>query len=933
MPETKAARPPTLAARNEGQSLWLDYIRRSLMESGQLQRLIDEDALRGLTSNPAIFQKAIGGSDEYDDDIASMLEADPSLDARALYERIAVEDIQRAADVLRPVYDETGVDGVVSLEVDPHLARDTEGTIEEARRLWNAVDRPNLMIKVPATEAGIPAIEQLLSEGINVNVTLMFSLDHYEQVAQAYLRGLREADDPSGILSVASVFVSRVAREVDNRLEERGLTEEVDFNGSDVAIANAKMAYQRFREIFHGDDFADLREQGAAVQRPLWASTSTKDPSRSDVLYVETLIGAETVNTVPPATLDAFRDHGTVGDQPVTDDLGRAREVLDQLDEAGIDLDDVTETLQDRGVEKFVDPFDDLMETLDEKRSALLHDRREPVVFHLNGREQSVVERLEVWQGEDFACRLWRRDPTLWADEDTPEITNRLGWLDLPETMQEKAEQIEAFADEAAPEFDDVVVLGMGGSSLAPDVFGQVFDARDGYPDLQVLDSTHPSAVQALEDELDLGATLFIVASKSGTTTETLSFFRYFWDRVSEKTDTPGDHFVATTDPGSNLVELGRERGFREVFLAPSDVGGRYSALTPFGLVPAALMGVDLSTLLGRAWSASEASAFCVEAPNNAGLELGAALGELATTGRSPGTTSSRRSGRDKVTFVTSESLDAFPAWQEQLIAESTGKDDTGIVPVDGEALADPDDYGDDRVFVYFELADDDADDTTAAVEALADAGHPVLHFRLDDRYDLAREMYRWEMGVASAGAILGIHPFNQPNVEAAKRLSKEAMQAGDGATAEAQTRTISGDDKGALEQSVADWLGEADDTSYVALQAYLPPTPETERTLRSLQEAIRDTTGLATTLGYGPRFLHSTGQLHKGGPPNGLFLQLVDTSAADLPVPETDYTFDELIAAQATGDYQALQEADRTVLRVRVDEESLSGLADVITG
>ena len=915
MPTTKAAKAPTLSARDEGQSLWLDYIRRSLMTSGQLQRLIEEDALRGLTSNPAIFQKAIGGSDEYDDAIAAMLDDDPSLDARALYENVAVEDIQRAADILRPVYDETGFDGVVSLEVDPHLARDTEGTIEEGRRLWNAVDRPNLMIKVPATEAGIPAIEQLLSEGINVNVTLMFSLDHYEQVAQAYLRGLRQADDPSNILSVASFFVSRVAREVDNRLQERGLTDEVDFNGSDVAIANAKMAYQRFLEIFHGEEFADLREQGAYVQRPLWASTSTKDPSRSDVLYVETLIGEETVNTVPPATLDAFRDHGTVGDQPVTTGLDRAREVLDRLEEAGIDLDDVTETLQTRGVEKFVDPFDDLMAALDEKRTALLGEQSDPVTFHLNGMEKPVLEQLEIWQREDVPCRIWRRDPTVWADPDTPELTNRLGWLDLPETMQEEAERIEAFAADVAPAFDDVVVLGMGGSSLAPDVFGTVFESADGYPALQILDSTHPAAVQALDNELDLTKTLFVVASKSGTTTETLSFFKYFWKRLAEQTDAPGDHFVATTDPGTPLVDLAEERGFRQVFVAPPDVGGRYSALTPFGLVPAALMGLDLSTLLDRAWSASEASAFCVEAPNNAGLELGATLGELAYA------------GRDKVTFITSESLDPFPAWHEQLIAESTGKDDTGIVPVDGEALADPDAYGDDRVFVYFELAADESDDTTAAVEALADAGHPTLHFRLNDRYDLAREMYRWEMGVAAAGALLDIHPFNQPNVEAAKRLAREAME-GDGA-GDGTTRTITADDTGALDQAVNDWLDAGDDTSYVAVQAYLSPTDTHEQALRTLQQTIRDETGLATTLGYGPRFLHSTGQLHKGGPPNGLFLQLVDTPDADVPVPETDYTFGELITAQATGDYQALQDADRTVLRVRVDEASLDTLTD----
>ena len=921
MPETKAAQSPTLAARNEGQSLWLDYIRRSLMASGQLDRLIEEDALRGLTSNPAIFQKAIGGSDEYDEAIAAFLGENPEMDAGEIYERLAVEDIRRAADILRPVYDETGIDGVVSLEVSPHLAHDTEGTIEEARRLWDAVDRPNLMIKVPATDEGIPAIEQLLSEGINVNVTLMFSLDHYEKVAQAYLDGLRRADDPTGIVSVASFFVSRVAREVDTRLDERGLADEVGFDGSDVAIANAKRAYQRFREIFHGDAFADLREQGAHVQRPLWASTSTKDPSRSDVLYVESLIGAETVNTIPPDTLDAFRDHGTVTGQTVTDDLDRADAVLNRLSEVGIDLDDVTETLQERGVEKFSNPFDDLMDTLALKREEIRDERPDPVSFHLGGHEDRVVERLHAWQNDDFACRMWRRDPTLWAEEDTPEITNRLGWLNLPESMQEQAEEITAFADSVKDAFDDVVVLGMGGSSLAPDVFGKVFDAADGYPDLTVLDSTHPDAVTALADDLALERTLFVVASKSGTTTETLSFFRYFWDRVSGVTDTPGDHFVANTDPGSDLVALGEERGFRAVFRAPPDVGGRYSALTPFGLVPAALMGIDLQRLLDRAWAAEAGSDFCVEAPNNAGLELGAALGELATA------------GRDKVTFVTSPSLEAFPAWQEQLIAESTGKDDTGIVPVDGEPLAGPKAYGDDRVFVYFYLDGEQDRATIGKLDALEEAGHPVISIRLDDRYDLAREMYRWEMGVAAAGAILGIHPFNQPNVEAAKRLATEAMNAEDGAGGNVggQTRTIVADDTGALRQAVGDWLGAADETSYLGVQAYLAPTAATEEALRTLQETLRDRTGLTTTLGYGPRFLHSTGQLHKGGPPNGLFLQLVDTPSDEVSVPETDYTFTELIAAQATGDYQALQEADRTVLRVRAEASDVSRLVDAI--
>jgi transaldolase/glucose-6-phosphate isomerase len=913
MSETQAASSPTLALRDAGQSLWLDYIRRSLMTSGQLERLVEEDALRGLTSNPSIFQKAIGGSGEYDGAIEDLLAADRSLSAGDLYERLVVADIQEAADRLRPVYDRTGVDGVVSLEVSPHLAHDTEATVEEARRLWAAVDRPNLMIKVPGTEAGLPAIERLIAEGIHVNVTLLFSVDRYRQVAEAYLEGLRRAEDPSGVLSVASFFVSRVAREVDARLEKRGLAGAVDVDGSDVAIANAKRAYRVFREVFHGEAFDDLREQGARVQRPLWASTSTKDPARSDVLYVESLIGAETINTVPPATLDAFRDHGRVRGQTLAEGLDRADAPIEALEAAGIDFGDVTETLEARGVAAFADAFDALMETLEGKRRAVLGDWGEAATFALRGHEDPVNERLRHWKEADFACRMWRRDPTLWADADTPEITNRLGWLELPHTMTSEAERIERFAAEAAEDVDDVVVLGMGGSSLAADVFASVFEPAPGYPTLQVLDSTHPAAVRTLEANLDLERTLFVVASKSGTTTETMSFFYYFWNRLAATTDAPGRHFVAVTDPGTPLQEMGAERGFRKVFLAPSDVGGRYSAFTPFGLVPAGLMGVDLQTLLGRAGLGAEASAFCVEAPENAGLKLGAVLGELA------------HAGRDKVTFAPSPSLAAFPAWQEQLIAESTGKDGTGIVPVADEPLAAPSAYGDDRVFVAFPLAGDEDADRTRRLDALEAAGHPVLRFRLSNRYDLAREMYRWEVGVAAAGAVLGIHPFNQPNVEAAKRLARQAML--DDGGAGGATRTYAADDTGALKAALGEWLADLPDDGYLGVQAYLPPTDANTAALGRLVEALRSETGLATTLGYGPRFLHSTGQLHKGGPAGGRFLQIVDTPGDDPAVPETDYTFGELIEAQAVGDHQALEDAGRPVLRVRVGADGLRRL------
>lgn len=913
---TTPSRSSTRAVREAGQSIWLDYIRRSLIDSRDLQRLIREDQLRGLTSNPSIFQKAIGGSDEYDEAIAHILEKDPDCEVQTLFERLAVEDIRRAADEFRPVHEETGYDGMVSFEVSPHLARDTEGTVEEARRLWAAVDRPNLMIKVPATPAGIPAIEQLISEGINVNVTLMFSLDHYENVAEAYVRGLERADDPTGIVSVASFFVSRVSRRIDAKLED--LDQPVPFHGGDAAIANARMAYRRFEEIFHGDRFAGLRDAGAFVQRPLWASTSTKNPAYSDVLYVEELIGPDTVNTLPPHTLHAFRDHGEVRGATVTEDLDRAREILDRLPELGIDLDRVTRNLQDEGVDKFADSFDGLMDVLREKRTQLRENGREQISFALDGYRSRVDRRLEAWEEDHVAARIWRHDATVWAEEDTPEIRDRLGWLRLPETMQEEAARIASFAETVRSEFDDAVVLGMGGSSLAPDVFTKVndffsgvFGADETYPRLTVLDSTHPEAVLDLENEIELERTLFIVASKSGTTAETMSFFRYFWNRLDEAVEEAGDHFVATTDPGSPLTELAEERGFRDLFLAPADVGGRYSALTPFGLVPAALIGIDVGQLLEAAWTASEGSAFCVDATRNSGLELGAVLGELALA------------GRDKITFAASSSFEAFPAWLEQLIAESTGKDDTGIVPVAGESLTDPDRYGDDRVFVYFGLRDDEDRQQKERLTALESAGHPVIRTTMEREVDLAREMYRWEMGVAAAGAVLGIHPFNQPNVEAAKKLARRAME-DDGAAGNGSVPTVPTSDARRLVDELYDWLDDAAPGGYVAVQAYLPPRDDTTDRLRELVVALRDRTGLATTLGYGPRFLHSTGQLHKGGPGGGLFLQIVDAPDRDVAVPETDYTFGELIRAQAIGDYRALAERDRNLLRVRASASEI---------
>ena len=898
-----------------GQSIWLDYIRRNLILSGELKHMVEEDGIRGVTSNPTIFEKAIAGNSDYDDALRSILAQHPKVDVEKLYETLAIEDIQMAADVLRTVYDSTnGDDGYVCLEVSPHLAHDTQGTITAAKRLRAAVDRPNLMIKVPATPAGIPAIEQLIADGLNINVTLMFSLSHYEAVAHAYVNGLERCANPAKVASVASFFVSRVDTAVDKALESLGTERALSLLGK-IAIANSKIVYDRFRQIFHGEGFAPLRQRGARVQRPLWASTGTKNPKYSDVLYVENLIGPETVNTMPPETLNAFRDHGKVIEGAIVDNLDATAAALGQLKAVGIDLNVITEKLQQDGVAAFAASFDQLMAALEKKRRAMIGGELNHQELHLGKYHARVEKRLKAWQDAQFTSRVWKKDHTLWAKEPVPELTDRLGWLELPETMEKQVEELRKFADKAKTDgIKHVVLLGMGGSSLAPEVFQETFGNAPGYPKLRMLDSTHPAAVKAVEREIDLAETIFLVSSKSGTTMETNSFFFYFWDKLKKLTADPGPHFVAITDPGTPLEKLARERNFRATFNAPEDVGGRYSALTMFGLVPAALIGIDIGTVLARARDMSRACGAAVPDGNNPSLILGASLGELTLA------------KRDKVTFICSPAFRAFPSWAEQLIAESTGKQRKGIVPVANEHMAAPETYGDDRFFVYLRVEGDENQQLDRHVAALEANSHPVARIELKDEYGIGQEFFRWEFAVAAAGAAIGIHPFNQPDVQLAKDLAKKAMGEG-GSGAKKFKDEVAVTDIAALGAALTTWLNKKKTRDYVVVQAYIEPSRQNAAKLQGLCAALQDRLGVARTLGFGPRFLHSTGQLHKGGPNSVLVLQIVDQPADNLAVPETKYTFDALIRAQAIGDFTALKQRRRRTLRVDLGSDTAAGL------
>ncbi len=538
------------------------------------------------------------------------------------------------------------------------------------------------------------------------------------------------------------------------------------------------------------------------------------------------------------------------------------------------------------------------------------------LVIDVGDHAEAVDRRLSSWEDEDFGERLWRRDHTLWFEEPLPEIADRLGWLSLPETNQDQLDSITAFADSVRSEgFLNAVLLGMGGSSLAPQVFQMTFGSAEGCPELVTLDTSHPAAVRELEAGVDLARTLFIVASKSGRTLETLSLFNYFWRRVAEAVPRPGANFVAITDPGTPLEALAEEKGFERTFPAAPDLGGRYSALTAYGLVPAALIGVDLDEMLGRARGALEA--FRLRGAKSPALELGAAMGELALR------------GRNKITFLAAPGVASFPSWLEQLVAESTGKDGKGIVPVVGEPVIEAPCYGEDRFFVLFQVKGDGSEELEGSLDGLEDAGHPTARVLLSDALDLGREIFTWEVAVASAGAILGIHPFNQPDVELSKKLARRAMEDGsfsyglDGIQAE---------DAAALRQGLEAWLGGAREGDYVSIQAYLNPGAAVDSLLGEIRRVLLERTHLATTVGYGPRFLHSTGQLHKGGPNTGLFLQIVDRPNYAVGIPGEGHSFNDLIAAQAVGDYRALKERGRRVFRVGVGASPEAGL-EAISG
>ncbi|TPW34375.1 bifunctional transaldolase/phosoglucose isomerase [Oecophyllibacter saccharovorans] len=949
-----------------GQAPWLDFISRDFIASGDLYKLVQEDGITGVTSNPAIFEKAIGQGEEYAPEIARLLQEDKLLRREQIYERLAIEDIRGACEVLKPVYEATsGRDGYVSFEVSPFLAHDSWETEQEAHRLWEAVDRPNLMIKLPATDVGVEETKTLTAQGINVNVTLLFSVATYARVLEAYLRGLEQrvarGKDIRQVAGVASFFISRIDSAVDGEIDRRLAEGDPDSAAlkalrGKVAVACGVLAYAHLQEVLASPRWAALAAKGAQPQRLLWASTSTKDKAYSDTKYVEALIGPHTVDTLPPATLAAFRDHGTVR-QSLPGDVEAARAVIAEAERLGLDLPKMSEKLLAEGCTAFEKAFETLLDAVEARRMEVL-GISEPIAPKLI----SCKAAYPLWVEETASCcyftpeceddeliqRIWARDPKVWTGGKEGEW---LGWLSAPRDGLEHIKQYEDFArDVKAGGYTDVLLLGMGGSSLGPEVLKEVFGHVPGWPELHVLDSTDPEQVAEMAAKVDLAKTLFIVSSKSGSTLEPNILFAYFW-AAAEKAlgKAPGAHFVAVTDPNSSMEKTAKEHGFGHIFFGNAQIGGRYSVLSPFGMVPAAAAGYNVRGLLENALLMADQ---CNPEDAWDALSLGKGLGCVGSG-----------SSSNKVTFVGSGKLAAVGPWLEQLLAESTGKQGKALIPIIGEAPGAPDKYGEDRFFIDLRMAGETQDPKLKALLEVMDYSlapdwvdekYPGYEIQMDNLLQLGQVFYLFEFATAVAAAMMEINPFDQPDVEASKvetrkllstyeqtgKLPPEEPFAVDGdlafyadpRNAEALKKAAGGrTDAVSLLKAQLERVKPGD---YVGLLAYIARTPGHIAWAQEVRHMLRDGLHVATAAEFGPRFLHSTGQAYKGGPNTGVFLQVTSDKAKDLEIPGHPYTFGVVQAAQARGDFDVLAARDRRALRVHIRgplEEGLKKLSQAL--
>ena len=910
---------PFRRLREDGASVWLRHPTRRLLRSDWLGRLISEGAVGGIESDLRLTRSALSHAADASELLAVLSGVGSPQEA---IEALLAAEGRLAAERLSPVFDQTGgFDGYVSIDVPTPLTDDAEAMTGAVHRLVGAIDRPNVMVKIPPTESGHAVVEAMTSEGYHVHVSPIFSLASYRRATEAYVEGLQRFLVAGGnrepVAAAASLQLAPLDIAVDERLRDQvrasgGDTSRLESLSGSAAIAIAKLVHSVRVELL--DAMAeDLPHRWP--QRLVWSHAVRKDPRFSTRRYLDNLIGPGTAASLPLANFLAQRSE-IAASEALERDVDEAREILDDLEDAGIEMTALVAELEREAVWRKASDCDALLDRVGE-----LADRGQP-----ERRDDGVTERRYGRAPEpDSVERIWEKDPSLWATHETDHelIRNRLGWLDLVEPMLDEHRSAIRFAEEIeASDVERTLLLGTGGSVLCADVCRRIFGAER----LIVLDSTVPAAVSAVAGRVDPARTLVLVSSKSGVTIEARALADFFFARATPILENPGDRFVALTDPGTPLEQLAHDRGFRRLWLTPPDVGGRFSALSFFGIVPMALMDLDTAAVLR---SAQEMVLRCSpggQSLQTPGARLGIALVEAF------------ESGRDKLTVLTSDRTAPFGDWIEQLVAESTGKTGKGIVPVVSEPIGAADRYGPDRFFASVRLADEPAAALEELSEELEAAGHPVFPIVLDELEDLGGEFFRWELAVAIAAAEMGVNPFDEPDVRESKdradaildRLARGEPLDEPPPLAMGRPWALFADlDRDSalgsrlLGDSLADWLtahlGRAEPPDYVCIQAFLEPRPGIATALQEARAHMRDNLGVATTLGWGPRFLHSTGQLHKGGPESGLFLQITEENADDIDCPGYGYSFGELARAQALGDFDALLSRGRRVVRLHL--------------
>jgi len=896
---------PIQSLHSLGQSLWLDYIRRDSLDSGELAARVAAGELRGVTSNPTIFESALLSSDSYQDDLRRFSQA--GWTAEKIFDQLVIDDIRAAADIFLPLFEQTnGGDGFVSIEVNPEFADDTSKTIEEARRLWGAVNRPNAMIKIPATLAGLPALESSIREGINVNATLIFSLGRYIEVMEAYMTGLEGRLEEGGSLnhvaSVASFFVSRIDSALDEKLQEviqrgEGEGERASSLLGKVAIASSKLSYAQFVATFQGERFQRLAARGAQIQRPLWASTSTKNPDYPDTYYVDHLIGPDTVNTLPEATLKAFKDHGSP-ELTLTENISTARSQLQALDDLGISIAEAADRLERQGVSKFVSSYRSILRTIDKKVVTFQQE--------LTALEPKLRETLAELDRDEVGKRLWQEDATLWVERDREkeQIRRWLGWLSAPAKMSTGLAEIVDFALEAlAPEITTLVIIGSGCGIITAEMLARILAPPDGL-NYHILNTANPDDIRAITRKTSPEATLYLIVDPSSGAGIPERLLSFFWEEAARKLEEKtGDHFIVITQGGSTLQSWSVEQGIHKIIVEDFRDDLWCSPFNRTNLLPAALAGADLDSFVRGGVNMTRACGPLVDAAKNPGLFLGSVMAAAL------------RSGRDKVTLFADPPLEPALKWIEYLLAAGRRGQDDGIISIRDEPSGPGNVYGDDRLFVYLRVSG-------AMDRRLQDwihAGIPVLVLETGtNTEEMGELLVQWQFGAAIALHLLSVNPTDFDAMHRSRaelqhilhRLERkrelphpDSLWEGDGVQLRASSRGLKFTG-GGVSDVIDLVLNESQNAGGVGLRLYTPVSQTLQGKVRRLRRVFRDQLGLFSLTevagcGFDPT----------RGLKDIVYLILMVRPRKDVPVPGKTYTFGNLFEGQALSDLAAMKD------------------------